>query len=95
MPELRLAHRPQRQLAHLVCLACPRAYCSVAECCQSNHHNPPIAPTIHQTFLELIKLYKSVLARKRKESQEAIDRLENGLNKLHKTQVSGLYREAY
>lgn len=40
-----------------------------------------------QTFLELIKLYKSVLKRKRKETQEAIDRLENGLNKLHKTQV--------
>ncbi|KIY98975.1 dynein heavy chain, partial [Monoraphidium neglectum] len=36
---------------------------------------------------KLIKLYKSVLARKRKESQEAIDRLENGLNKLHKTQA--------
>ena len=42
--------------------------------------------TTPKTFLELIKLYKSVLARKRKESQEAIDRLENGLNKLYKTQ---------
>ena len=42
-----------------------------------------------QTFLELIKLYKSLLARKRKESQEAIDRLENGLSKLHKTQARG------
>ncbi|KAI8464229.1 MAG: flagellar alpha dynein [Monoraphidium minutum] len=43
--------------------------------------------TTPKTFLELIKLYKSVLARKRKESQEAIDRLENGLAKLHKTQA--------
>jgi dynein heavy chain len=72
--------------------------------------------TTPKTFLELIKLYKSTLASKRKESQEAIDRcvvgrrrdarrahavahacvhashttkhhrLENGLNKLHKTQ---------
>jgi hypothetical protein len=42
--------------------------------------------TTPKTFLELIKLYKSVLARKRKESQEAIDRLENGLSKLYKTQ---------
>eukprot|EP00878_Enallax_costatus_P012531 GHUV01013087.1.p1 GENE.GHUV01013087.1~~GHUV01013087.1.p1 ORF type:complete len:2750 (+),score=1040.15 GHUV01013087.1:633-8882(+) len=42
--------------------------------------------TTPKTFLELIKLYKSVLTKKRKESQEAIDRLENGLNKLHKTQ---------
>lgn len=45
----------------------------------------PWLPT--QTFLELIKLYKSVLSRKRKETQEAIDRLENGLSKLHKTKV--------
>lgn len=30
--------------------------------------------TTPKTFLELIKLYKSTLARKRKESQEAIDR---------------------
>lgn len=43
-----------------------------------------------QTFLELIKLYKSVLTRKRRETQEAIDRLENGLHKLHKTQVGRL-----
>jgi dynein heavy chain len=43
--------------------------------------------TTPKTFLELIKLYKSVLARKRKESQEAIDRLENGLSKLYKTQA--------
>jgi hypothetical protein len=42
--------------------------------------------TTPKTFLELIKLYKSVLARKRKATQEAIDRLENGLAKLHKTQ---------
>jgi hypothetical protein len=28
-----------------------------------------------------------VLSRKRKETQEAIDRLENGLHKLHKTQA--------
>jgi hypothetical protein len=45
---------------------------------------PPARP---QTFLELIKLYKSALAQKRKGTQEAIDRLENGLNKLHKTQA--------
>jgi hypothetical protein len=30
--------------------------------------------TTPKTFLELIKLYKSTLARKRKESQDAIDR---------------------
>ena len=32
--------------------------------------------TTPKTFLELIKLYKSVLARKRNEVQEAIDRLD-------------------
>lgn len=42
--------------------------------------------TTPKSFLEVIKLYKNVLARKRRESQEAIDRLENGLSKLHKTQ---------
>ncbi len=45
--------------------------------------------TTPKTFLELIKLYKSVLARKRRETQEAIDRLENGLSKLQRTQVTG------
>jgi hypothetical protein len=34
--------------------------------------------TTPKTFLELIKLYKSTLARKRKESQEAIDRCGGG-----------------
>jgi dynein heavy chain len=43
--------------------------------------------TTPKTFLELIKLYKNVLAKKRKATQEAIDRLENGLAKLHKTQA--------
>ena len=32
--------------------------------------------TTPKTFLELIKLYKSVLARKRNQVQEAIDRLD-------------------
>lgn len=34
--------------------------------------------TTPKTFLELIKLYKSTLARKRKESQDAIDRSVSG-----------------
>lgn len=41
--------------------------------------------TTPKTFLELIKLYKSVLARKRNQVQEAIDRLDT---------VGGVYREA-
>ncbi|CAD7704939.1 unnamed protein product [Ostreobium quekettii] len=43
--------------------------------------------TTPKTFLELIKLYKSVLAKKREETQVAIDRLDTGLSKLHKTQA--------
>jgi hypothetical protein len=35
--------------------------------------------TTPKTFLELIKLYKNVLLRKRKQTQDNIDRLENGL----------------
>ncbi|KAJ9515913.1 hypothetical protein QJQ45_016901, partial [Haematococcus lacustris] len=43
--------------------------------------------TTPKTFLELIKLYKNVLLRKRKQTQDNIDRLENGLNKLTKVQA--------
>lgn len=43
--------------------------------------------TTPKTFLELIKLYKNVLAEKRRSTQEAIDRLDTGLNKLNKTQA--------
>ncbi|KAK9817742.1 hypothetical protein WJX72_001478 [[Myrmecia] bisecta] len=52
--------------------------------------------TTPKTFLELIKLYKSVLARKRQQVQEAIDRLDTGLAKLTKTQkdVDVLVEEA-
>ncbi|MEW5298846.1 MAG: hypothetical protein WDW36_001923 [Sanguina aurantia] len=42
--------------------------------------------TTPKTFLELIKLYKNVLSKKRKTTQENIDRLENGLAKLQKVQ---------
>lgn len=42
--------------------------------------------TTPKTFLELIKLYKNVLANKRKATQDNIDRLETGLQKLYKTQ---------
>jgi len=41
--------------------------------------------TTPKSFLELIYLYKSMLAKKRVLSTQAIDRLENGLNKLQKT----------
>ncbi len=40
--------------------------------------------TTPKTFLELIKLYKNVLAAKRKANQDNTERLENGLHKLHK-----------
>lgn len=43
--------------------------------------------TTPKTFLELIKLYKNVLTRKRKTTQDGVDRLENGLNKLYKVQA--------
>lgn len=43
--------------------------------------------TTPKTFLELIKLYKNVLTRKRKATQDGVDRLENGLNKLYKVQA--------
>ena len=42
--------------------------------------------TTPKTFLELIKLYKNVLSKKRDKTMENIDRLETGLTKLHKTQ---------
>lgn len=41
--------------------------------------------TTPKTFLELIKLYKSVLGKKREATTTNIDRLETGLTKLHKT----------
>ncbi|KAM9001324.1 dynein axonemal heavy chain 17 [Sarcophilus harrisii] len=41
--------------------------------------------TTPKTFLELIKLYQSLLAKKRKELIAKIDRLENGLMKLQST----------
>lgn len=49
-----------------------------------------------KSFLELIKLYTGLLACKRRESQAAMDRLESGLGKLHKTQseVDVLMQEA-
>ncbi len=52
--------------------------------------------TTPKTFLELIRLYKSVLGRKRQQVQEAIDRLDTGLSKLQKTQreVDVLVEEA-
>jgi len=43
--------------------------------------------TTPKTFLELIKLYKNVLLRKRKQTQDNVDRLENGLSKLTKVQT--------
>jgi dynein heavy chain len=42
--------------------------------------------TTPKTFLELIKLYKNVLSKKREKTMESIERLETGLTKLHKTQ---------
>ena len=42
--------------------------------------------TTPKTFLELIKLYKNLLASKREVTEGQIDRLENGLEKLVKTQ---------
>ena len=52
--------------------------------------------TTPKSFLELIKLYKSILARKRNLQKEAIERLEVGLNKLNKTkaEVDVLIEEA-
>lgn len=41
--------------------------------------------TTPKTFLELIKLYKNLLAAKRAATQQNIDRLQTGLEKLHKT----------
>lgn len=43
--------------------------------------------TTPKSFLGLIRLYKALLARKRRETQEATDRLANGLAKLTKTQA--------
>eukprot|EP00955_Chlamydomonas_euryale_P104726 365589-Chlamydomonas_euryale.AAC.1 len=43
--------------------------------------------TTPKTFLELIKLYKNVLGKKRQATQDNIDRLESGLNKLQKVQA--------
>jgi len=42
--------------------------------------------TTPKTFLELIKLYKSLLNKKREVTQTNIDRISNGLDKLMKTQ---------
>ena len=42
--------------------------------------------TTPKTFLELIKLYKNVLTKKRKATNDNTERLESGLNKLHKVQ---------
>ena len=42
--------------------------------------------TTPKTFLELIKLYKNVLSKKRNATTHNIERLETGLTKLHKTQ---------
>ena len=42
--------------------------------------------TTPKTFLELIKLYKNLLAGSRLRIEEGIDRLQNGLDKLEKTQ---------
>lgn len=52
--------------------------------------------TTPKTFLELIKLYKGVLGRKRSATTDNIDRLETGLTKLHKTKkdVDVLVEEA-
>lgn len=52
--------------------------------------------TTPKTFLELIKLYKGVLGRKRKATTDNIDRLETGLTKLQKTKkdVDVLVEEA-
>jgi len=44
--------------------------------------------TTPKTFLELIKLYKSVLARKRNQVQEAIDRLDT-VSSQRPTQAKG------
>ena len=41
--------------------------------------------TTPKSFLELIKLYKGLLAKKREMSKAAIDRLENGINKIETT----------
>lgn len=52
--------------------------------------------TTPKTFLELIKLYKNILKDKREKTQAGIDRLQNGLDKLAKTQkdVDVLMEEA-
>lgn len=52
--------------------------------------------TTPKTFLELIKLYKSVLGKKREATTTNIERLETGLTKLHKTKkdVDVLVEEA-
>ena len=44
--------------------------------------------TTPKSYLELIKLYKSLLKEKRKDASAAIERLENGLSKLHDTSES-------
>lgn len=41
--------------------------------------------TTPKSYLELLKLYKTLLQRKREESVAAIDRLSNGLRKLKDT----------
>ena len=43
--------------------------------------------TTPKTFLELIKLYKSILNRKRSITQVSIDRLDTGITKLEKTKA--------
>jgi dynein heavy chain len=44
--------------------------------------------TTPKTFLELVKLYRGILGRKRKATQDATDRLQGGLDKLHRTQAA-------
>lgn len=44
------------------------------------------AYTTPKTFLELIKLYKNILAKNRERILSGIDRLQNGLDKLEQTQ---------
>ena len=48
-------------------------------------HEKQHVHTTPKSFLELIKLYKSLLAKKRQMSKEAIERLENGVNKIETT----------
>lgn len=75
----------------VVCRPCARQlHCRGAQVEKRYNYTTP------KTFLELIKLYKSLLARQRKAVGGSIERLKSGLNKLQMTQheVDVLVEEA-